>query len=89
MGFKVLDKTKSKWLKKMNKSYNKIAAYTLIKWSDVFREYKTNIIHRNIPNDSINLFSNSIWQWLPKRMPYKASDNYMLNDNLQLQNTLQ
>ena len=40
MGFKVLDKTKSKWLKKMNKSYSKIAAYTLIKWSDVFREYK-------------------------------------------------
>ena len=31
MGFKVLDKTKSNWLKKMNKSYNKIAAYTLIK----------------------------------------------------------
>ncbi len=28
MGFKVLDNTKSKWLKKMNKSYNKIADYT-------------------------------------------------------------
>ena len=86
MGFKVLDKTKSKWLKKMNKSYSKIAAYTLIKWSDVFREYKTNVIHRNTPNVSINLFSNNIWQWKPKEWYtiYMSTTWWMIIYNYQI-----
>ena len=56
-GFEVLDNTKPKGIIKWTRGIIKKQSIPLNIRLDVFIEYETNIIHRNTPNDDINLFN--------------------------------